>query len=227
MVLIGGRIGSMSYNIITEDVYSLVEGIDFILSKYKYYDKDTLRDTSSSLPYSIQLIENSIGNLIDFNSFLQIVIFDVLIGNSDRHHSNWGLRYIIKDSKLYVSISPLYDNGSSLCAYEDTNNIKLFKKDKMKFEALINTKSKSSIGWEKQRPIRHFELLSLIKQNYYEATLPYIKSIKNNITFENIDIILNEFDNTIINNDMKELLKMYILERRDRILEIYNLKDEV
>ena len=29
----------------------------------------------------------------------------------------------------------------------------------MKFEALVNTKSKSAIGWENERPIKHFDLL--------------------------------------------------------------------
>ena len=62
-------------------------------------------------------------------------------------------------------ICPLYDNGSSLCAYEDNNDLDIFFKDKMKFEALVNTKSKSAIGWENERPIRHFELLSRLKEN--------------------------------------------------------------
>ena len=53
----------------------------------------------------------------------------------------------------------------------------------MKFEALVNTKSKSAIGWENERPIRHFDLLKKLKDNKYEATI--------------------------------------------RMLEIYNLKDEV
>ena len=97
----------------------------------------------------------------------------------------------------------------------------------MKFEALVNTKSKSAIGWENERPIRHFELLQKIKDNYYALTIQYIEKIKSNITENNIDSILNEFDNTIINKDMKMLLKVYILERRKRMLEIYDLKDEV
>ena len=44
---------------------------------------------------------------------------------------------------------------------------------------------------------------------------------------EKIDKILSEFNNNIISIDMKKLLKMYILERRKRILRIYDLKDEV
>ena len=97
----------------------------------------------------------------------------------------------------------------------------------MKFEALVNTKSKSAIGWENERPIRHFELLRKIKDTSYSLTIQYIEKIKSNINENSIDIILNEFDNTIISEDMKKLLKMYILERRKRMLEIYDLKDEV
>ena len=96
----------------------------------------------------------------------------------------------------------------------------------MKFEALVNTKSKSAIGWEDERPIRHFELLKKIKDNAYDGTIQYVQKIKTNINEEKIDKILSEFNN-IISIDMKKLLKMYILERRKRILRIYDLKDEV
>ena len=159
-----------------------------------------------------------------------------MIGNSDRHHSNWailakGTVYKTPEDMLDIffnyNMCPLYDNGSSLCAYEDNNNLEIFFKDKMKFEALVNTKSKSAIGWENERPIRHFELLKKIKDNAYELTVQYIEKIKTNINEENIDKILNEFDNNIISIDMKKLLKMYLLERRKRMLEIYDLKDEV
>ena len=42
-----------------------------------------------------------------------MLVFDYLIGNSDRHQNNWAI--IIKDQKM--EWSPLYDNSSSLCAY--------------------------------------------------------------------------------------------------------------
>ena len=53
------------------------------------------------------------------------------------------------------------------------------------------------------------------------------KKYKKNINEQSIDALLNEFDNNIISEDMKKLLKMYIMERKKRMLEIYNLKDEV
>ena len=230
-----GRIGSMSYNIVNYDPFgkttNLLEGIVFIQNKYPYYDKDKLEDTYSKSKYSIQMIQNSLMG-IDIDKFYKVVIFDILIGNSDRHPSNWGIITKRTQSKKFdnvvdvsFDICPLYDNGSSLCAYEDNNDLNVFFKDKMKFEALVNTKSKSAIGWENERPIRHFELLSKLKEISYSVTLPYIEHIKNNITEQSIDRLLKEFDNNIINKDMKKLLKMFLLERRKRMLEIYDIMD--
>lgn len=229
----------MSYNLVESNVgdnfTNLLEGIVFIENHYPYYDKDKLEDTYSNSKYSIQMIQNSLNGILEIDEFYKIVIFDILIGNSDRHHSNWailarGIVYKTPEDMFDVffnySMSPLYDNGSSLCAYEDNNNLEIFFKDKMKFEALVNTKSKSAIGWEDERPIRHFELLKKIKDNAYDGTIQYVEKIKTNINEEKIDKILSEFNN-IISIDMKKLLKMYILERRKRILRIYDLKDEV
>ena len=221
----------MSYNINKENDIAFREGLEHIQRHYPFYNKETLTDEYSNNKYSIQMIENSVGKLIDMSEILKIVIFDCLIGNSDRHHSNWGVIPYIEENNeeksLRLKLCPLYDNGSSLCAYEDENNLEVFFRDKMKFEALVNTKSKSAIGWENERPIRHFELLEKIKNNSYYITIQYIRKIKEDINEQSIENVLNEFDNSIISEDMKKLLKMYILERRKRMIEIYDLKDEV
>ena len=232
MVLIGGRIGSMSYNILQGSELALFEGIGFIQNRFPYYIKNKLEDPYSNLKYSVQMIEKSLENLyFDISEIYKMIIFDILIGNSDRHHSNWAIKQNIGRENnmkhVILDLCPLYDNGSSLCAYENSSNLNIFFKDKMKFEALVNTKSKSAIGWENERPIRNFELLQKLKDNVYDLTIDYIKKIKKNINEQSIDALLNEFDNNIISEDMKKLLKMYIMERKKRMLEIYNLKDEV
>lgn len=45
----------MSYSFLNNTT-SLVEGVEFILGKYPYYDKDTLVDRYSGMPYSFQMI---------------------------------------------------------------------------------------------------------------------------------------------------------------------------
>ncbi|HBC84826.1 MAG TPA: protein kinase [Clostridiales bacterium] len=226
----------MSYNILEDSESNLLEGLAFIQTHYPYYIKNKLEDPYSNIKYSIQMIQKSLNGIINIEEIYKMIIFDILIGNSDRHHSNFaiiskGIVYKTPENKFDIyfnyKMGPLYDNGSSLCAYEDNNDIEIFFKDKMKFEALVNTKSKSAIGWENERPIRHFELLKKLKENAYDLTISYIEKIKENINEQSINTLLNEFDIDIINEDMKRLLKMYILERRKRMLEIYNLKDEV
>lgn len=221
----------MSYNIVKDNDIIFREGLDYIQAQYPFYNKENLVDEYNNKKYSLQMIESSVSGLLEISEILKIIIFDCLIGNSDRHHSNWGVIPCVKKVDegdcVCLKLCPLYDNGSSLCAYEDNNNIEVFFKDKMKLEALVNTKSKSAIGWKNERPIRHFDLLKKLRDNKYEATIPYIEKIKNNINDKSIDKILTEFDNNIINENMKKLLKVFLLERRKRMLEIYNLKDEV
>lgn len=97
----------------------------------------------------------------------------------------------------------------------------------MRYESIINTKSKSAIGWNNIRPIRHFELIKNLRDEYYEETVNLVKNIKKNITEQSVDTILSNFDDNIISSQMQKLLKKFIIDRRNRIIEIYNLDREV
>ena len=224
----------MSYSFLSNTT-SLVEGVEFILGKYPYYDKDTLIDKYSSMPYSFQMIVESMKPILGISTIAKILLFDALIGNSDRHHSNWG----ITETKGFLSVekgvfpvnamtlSPLYDNGSSLCSYINESDIETILKDKIRYESIINTKSKSAIGWNNIRSIRHFELIKNLRNEYYEETVNFVINIKENITEQSIDTILSNFDDNIISSQMKKLLKKFIIDRRNRIIETYNLDGEV
>ena len=224
----------MSYSFLSNTT-SLVEGVEFILGKYPYYDKDTLIDKYSSMPYSFQMIVESMKPILGISTIAKILLFDALIGNSDRHHSNWG----ITETKGFLSVekgvfpvnamtlSPLYDNGSSLCSYINESDIETILKDKIRYESIINTKSKSAIGWNNLRPIRHFELIKNLRNEYYDETVNFVINIKKNITEQSIDTILSNFDDNIISSQMKKLLKKFIIDRRNRIIETYNLDGEV
>lgn len=223
----------MSYSFLS-NITSLSEGVEFILGKYPYYDRDTLIDKYSDMPYSVQMILESMKGILGITTISKIVLFDALIGNSDRHHSNWGITetkgFLKFDDGIIpaneMRLSPLYDNGSSLCSYINENDIETILKDKMKYEAIINTKSKSAIGLNNIRPIRHFELVKNLKDEYYDETVAFVKIIRENITEQSIDTILSNFDDTIISNQMKKLLKQFIIDRKNRIIEIYNLESE-
>lgn len=221
-----GRIGSMSYNILKKGG-EFVEGINYIQTKYPYYQKEQLLDEYSGEKYTVQMIKNSLSDDMSIvGHIFDMIIFDALIGNSDRHHSNWGILFEYNYNSLCLNyrLAPLYDNGSSLCSYINEDDIENILVDKLRFESIINTKSKSTIGWNERRPIRHFELIQFIKENYYNETIDIIKRIEFKMNEENINKILSMFDNAIISPNMKQLIRIYILERKNRILDIYNLE---
>lgn len=44
--------------------------------------------------------------------WVDALLFDGLIGNTDRHQDNWG--FVFSPSEPYISLAPLFDNGTSL-----------------------------------------------------------------------------------------------------------------
>ena len=174
-------------------------------------------DTITQIPFEDEELLSS------FSFFLSVIqLYFCLLIFRYKNPKDFQVKFL--KVKNDGTISSLYDNGSSLCAYEYNNDLDIFFKDKIKFEALVNTKSKSTIGWNETRPIRHFELIQLIRENYYNETVDIIKRIKQKINEGNINEILGKFDNTIISPNMKKLIEIFILERKSRILNIYNLE---
>lgn len=152
-----GRIGSMSY-LVCKQNEALVEGIDFISGKFPHYNAETMQDEESGTYYCIDHIFNSVPNVVPNRIWIEMMLFDFLIGNADRHQSNWALlmELVSKDPvSIQVRQCPLYDNGSSLCCYENESQVE--NKDIRHFEALVDSKSRSIIridGSVKAKP-RH------------------------------------------------------------------------
>jgi len=215
-----GRIGSFSYYILGEGEY-LLEGhavvgevLDFSTSSEIY--------ENLGRNYSVQLLEEVLAE--QFPLFHKIIVFDCLIGNTDRHHGNWA--FISDDSGVWLRLSPLYDNGSSLCYLERTERIDLMKNDKQMMNAALLTKPKSQIGLEDTRPANHFDVFSYICGKYKNDIKPIIENIERELTDETISILLDKFDETIICHKMKAFVKLFLITRRDKMLNIYKVSCE-
>ncbi|MGH4120890.1 HipA domain-containing protein [Clostridium sp.] len=218
-----GRVGSMSYMILKEEE-ELIEGIQYITNIYKEYNQDKFIDYVTEEPYSINMILQSIKKTGLGNDFLNIPIFDALIGNSDRHHSNWGI--VRNKINGEIRISPLYDNGSSLCCLINPKDVQNFLRDKTRLESLIFSKSKSMIRWSKPNRIGHFELAQHIKDNYYDGTISIVDKIRDDLSNTKIKDIIGGYDDIIINPRIKELLYVFLIRRRKKIIDIYYGEEE-
>lgn len=214
-----GREGSMSYNIADHEGVTLIEGIYCINKIYENFDADRLLDTETKDRYSIEMIENVLKSLKLFDEFLPVLLFDFLIGNTDRHQSNWAL---IMENKTY-RLSPLYDNSSSLCAYVKEEKIDQYLgNDKLLWSSLLDTKSKSliRIANKDEKQPTHLEVIKFLYENYYTQTIGIVEKIETLVTEKSICDILDKYEEVLTIN-RKMLILNYLLSKVRMMNEIY------
>lgn len=193
-----------------------------ILRGIKFYDsfKRIIEEDAILYQYGENIIFNTNTKKFEFkfqgtiNEIINDIKFVLMIINITENDCQE--LSIVKDTLSFsngeleaykIAVSPLYDNGSSLCSYINEDEIDTIFRDKMKYNAIIDTKSKSTVGWENIRPIRHFDLIKNIKNVYYEETIDFVNKINEKINEKTIDDILINFDNNIISE--KIIKKVY------------------
>lgn len=149
--------------------------------------------------------------------FIKIIFLDYLIGNTDRHQSNWGI--LKKDGEI-AGMAPIYDNGSSLCSYIPENQIDDFLgTDRLKFNALVDTKSRSRIRIDKhnKKEPTHLEVIEYLKANrkdFYNN----LNNVNENINRDKIRKILDNINEISVKR--KELIEKYILKKIELINKV-------
>lgn len=220
-----GREGSMSYNIIEKPNQILIEGIYFITLIYPGYNPELLIDNDTQHRYSIEMVKNSIKRFVPIESFLKMLMFDYLIGNSDRHQNNWAI--LLEENTM--KWSPLYDNSSSLCAYISEEQVANYLgKDKNRWNSLVDTKSKSLLRCkvsDEKRPT-YLNVLKYIKENYYAETFCFAEKIISMMTEEQICDILEQYSAIELSDNKKILISKYLLAKIQIMKEVYFGEEE-
>ena len=224
-----GRIGSMSY-LVSDSNEAVYEGINFISGAYPLFNAETMQDEANGTYYCMDHIFRSVPNIVPKRIWIDMMLFDFLIGNADRHQSNWGLLWKVSTEKNRIRLRrcPLYDNGSSLCCYVNDNQISsYFGKDTHRFNALVDSKSKSMIridGSVKKRP-SHTEVAHHLIENFPDAKTTASNFI-NCLNEETVNALMNQYPETILNQEKNLLIRRYLLRKIELLTNILAGKDK-
>jgi hypothetical protein len=116
-----GKVGCISRNFIdVSDGEALVHGNEVMAWQVTGYDKDKIFRQSD---HTLENIQRAIRGLADpahtdamLTELASYMVLDALIGNTDRHHENWGLRLHgpVSMQSRSLSVAPSFDHASSL-----------------------------------------------------------------------------------------------------------------
>lgn len=210
--------GALCWSFLDETSDSLVEGADMIMDFDETYDRDTLRGKREI--YNFDLLyrlfyENGI-----LDNLFQMIIFDTLIGNTDRHQDNFG---VIRDEETgQQKFAPLYDNSSSLGREMNERRIKLMLRDGNMFNSYIfGNKSSTLIRWENswtKKKLNIIEFYEKVKCSHPQEVKKYLSNVAN-LTDEILENIIYKVPTIVMSEPKKELVKKILKARRDYLIK--------
>ena len=116
-----------------------------------------------------------------FNAFCDMMIFDGLIYNTDRHLNNFGLMVDNKTNQPYA-FAPIFDNGLSLFNFamaDDFADLETYAKSRLSaFDVPFDEIAKEFITSRQKGQLRHLQAFKFIRHSRYNLPAARLKALE-------------------------------------------------
>ncbi|MED0665941.1 HipA domain-containing protein [Bacillus badius] len=152
------------------------------------------------------------------NEFIHMLVFDILIGNQDRHPFNWQILFLEAGPKF----SPIYDNGASLgFRFEDEQLVQKTSNVAAMNKYTKNTKVKA--GLFEKKSVKATDLLTYIQMHYPEELAESTERLKS-FHLDRYKQFIQSL--TLLSEAQMEWLQHILPFRRQKILEWIGKEEE-
>ncbi|MEI8012470.1 MAG: HipA domain-containing protein [Candidatus Omnitrophota bacterium] len=205
-----------------EETQILNHGGDLLLAQDPTFDR--LKGRSHNI-YSVERVFVDGGKEAMFPGLLKILVFDVLIGNTDRHQDNWG--FTVDDDGGQWGLAPAFDNSDCLGREIREVDIPLYLGNKNgKFEKYIR-RGMPHMRWSDDgknlERLDHFKFLERLSRRWPKV-VEYVK-LQTSFNDKQVDEILTRVSATKLQNpifvlspERVQFIKKIICSRRDLMM---------
>ena len=178
-----------------------------------------------------QVMQKKSGKPIGFDSFTDVktasdffvgyLMFDVLIGNQDRHNQNWG---VIVTAIGNNHLAPSYDHGASLARNEsdEKRQSRMLSKDKGQ---QISTYVLKTLSWfqdsetlKRLKLLEAFRQYGLLEKDAIRAWLERLKVLKS----EDFWTIIEKVPESLMSDVSKQFTYQLLVCNQENLLKLYD-----
>lgn len=230
------RLGCLSKSMIDPQNEELQEGYKWLTGFDSGYD---IKDDKA---YTFQLINRLLTKQFAKEGFIrdmiEIIVFDSIIGNEDRHQENWSIIVtttkqankdnIFRKRKAVTESSyrfaPIYDSGSSMGRELTDEKVAIMLADNIRLDAYVR-RGRSEIHWEGERnKQKHLELIRKVSSFGYKSIVSdIIGSIRARYKEGDIENIINNIDSCLPEGLRTEKIPQV---RKDFLIKLVSLRIE-
>jgi hypothetical protein len=170
LCIVGGQVRFLSRYFLRRDE-ALTHGIELFRDDFGTEIVDEIAARKSerqfyTFPIVIASMRRAFPDAADevVAGFIDMLFFDALVGNNDRHPANWGVVTSTR-TKVAPRFSPIFDTARGLFWNSDEQFIRTRLADPEALAAYV-ANSRPQVGWDGENNLNHFDLLRRISENY-------------------------------------------------------------